>query len=128
MLHAGTSAANFRQARKFSDVCRSTLEIMQHNTVPCSACLPPAGSPLVSGEHLGAHPAPAPTTPNSIGFGFGNLREADADETLSPIRRIGADEPERVVSACTEIDRWLRDEKKSNIFMSYSLGIETLHS
>lgn len=36
--------AIFRQTRKLSDVCRSTLEMMQHNTVPCRACLPPAGS------------------------------------------------------------------------------------
>lgn len=88
--------------------------------------IPP--SPLVGGEHLGGHPAPAPTTPNAIGFGFGTLLEADADESLSSIRRIGAGGPERVVSACTEIDQWLRDEKKSYIFMSCSLGTETLHS
>lgn len=49
--------------------------------------IPP--SPPVGGEHLGAHPAPAPTTPNAIGFGFGTILEADADESLSSVRRIG---------------------------------------
>lgn len=91
------------------------LEMMQRNTVPRSACLPPVGSLLPAqrcGEHPRAHPAPAPTlAPGAIGFGFGTLRGAEVDESHSYIRRIGAGGPETVVSACTEIDQWLRDEK-----------------
>ncbi|KFY89110.1 hypothetical protein V498_06509, partial [Pseudogymnoascus sp. VKM F-4517 (FW-2822)] len=109
-LHVGDDAAQYRAVQSMF----------------AARWIPP--SPLVGGEHLGGHPAPAPTTPNAIGFGFGTLLEADADESLSSIRRIGAGGPERVVSACTEIDQWLRDEKKSYIFMSCSLGTETLHS
>ena len=118
MLHAGTPE-NFRQIKPMRPCLPLHVgdDAEQYRAVQLQCMLTARWILrtflLLSGEHTGADPAPAPapTLADAIGFGFGTLGEAERDESLSPIRRIGAGGPESVVSACTEIDQWLRDDK-----------------
>lgn len=116
MLHAGTPE-NFRQTKAtrpcvplhVGDDAEQYRAVQLQCMLTARWILP--SLLLLSGEHPEAHPAPAPTPADAIGFRFGTLRGAEGDKSLSPIRRIGAGGPERVVSTCTEIDQWLTDER-----------------
>jgi hypothetical protein len=59
---------------------RSKLEIMQHNTVPGSACLPLVGPPFIA-VCPGLIPLPSP--PSSRLCGFGSAFERDAENEKS---------------------------------------------
>jgi hypothetical protein len=118
VLHVGTPPENFRQRE--NNAARSALsfkvgdDAAQYRAAECmltARWIP--SSLLLSGEHPRGHPAPAPTlAPGAIRFGFGTLVEKPrGDESVSPIRRIGVGGLEGVVSACTEIELYLRNEK-----------------